>query len=303
MVVELFYGWLTHSMALLADGWHMASHAGALGLTLFGYWFARYKSHDPRFSFGTGKVFSLTGFASGVGLALVGVAVAGESIHRLVEPQEIDFTLAIWVSVIGLVVNLACAVALGSDETGDGHGHSHGHSHGHDHNFQAAYLHVLADALTSVLAIVALVLGSKSQSLGVDLVWLDPAIGIVGGVIIVKWSVGLCRNSAKVLLDVSPSVELIQGIRTEINKTPGQAVLDLHVWDMGLGRYACMISIGAADPSSIDHYRQQINGLFSFTHLTIEINAIDMNEMSQDDNVPAHDCDHGHSHEHNHDHR
>ena len=209
--------------------------------------------------------------------------------------------------MIGLIVNLACALALGSDETGGSHDHSHGHSHGHDHNFQAAYLHVLADALTSVLAIIALVLGSKGAAWGINLAWLDPAIGVLGGVIILKWSVGLCRSSAKVLLDVAPSVEVVDGVREALERNSGLAVLDLHIWDMGLGRQACMVSISTDQPAPVLIYRQQVNSVFPFTHLTIEVNGLTQTlptvASHESTDIQDHHDDHHHDHSHDHHHK
>jgi cation diffusion facilitator family transporter len=295
MVGELLAGWWSRSMSLTADGWHMGSHAAALGVTLFGYWFARSRAGDSRYSFGTGKVFSLSGFASGILLAVVGILVAEESLHRLLHPEEIRFDVAIGVATVGLLVNLGSAWLLGDDESGEGAvGHGHGHGHGHDHNLRAAYLHVMADALTSLLAILALVFG---RWLG--WVFLDALIGIVGGAIILKWSISLCRESGTVLLDVTPSTEEQQAVRGVIERLEGHSVVDLHIWEIGLGTRACMITIGADTPKEAGFYRGLLRDVSSFSHLTIEVGPSRGPSMGR---VPTdlQEDERGHSHGHSH---
>ena len=234
MVVELVVGWWTNSMALTADGWHMASHAGALGLTLFGYSFARKYDSDPRFSFGTGKVFALTGFASAIALFVAGVLVSGESVHHMLDPESVEFGMAMWVAIVGLVVNLICAWILSEDELADHHSHHHGHEHGHDHhhdevqvqdhNLRGAYLHVIADVLTSILAIVALFLGQQFENLW----FFDPLMGVVGGVIIIRWALQLSKQTGWILLSAMPDRELEQKIRNHFEHIDGVEVVDFH---------------------------------------------------------------------------
>ena len=299
MMVELLVGWYSHSMALMADGWHMATHAGALGLTLFGYWFARKYDEDPRFSFGTGKVFALTGFASAIALAIAGVLVAGESIHHMLSPEEINFDIAMITALIGLVVNLVSAVLLGNDEVAEGV-HSHSHSHSHDHNLRGAYLHVLADILTSILAIVALALGKWF-----GWVILDPIIGILGGIIILKWALSLCGDTAWVLLDAQDSTTVMDAVRACIEDKKSTWIVDLHIWDLGLGRRACVISVVSKDPQPPEYYKAQVAVIASFFHINVEVFPFDATPAyrilsSQED---SHGHEHSHGHDHNSDHK
>ena len=302
MFVELAVGYWTHSMALTADGWHMGSHAGAMALSLFGYAFARKYDDDPRFSFGTGKVFALTGFASAIALGLAGVAVAFESVHHMIEPEKIDFNTAIWVTLVGLVINLICALILGTDQSAEesGHnGHSHGHSHGHDHgaedlNLKGAYLHVLADALTSLLAIIALVLGKY-----LNWVILDPLIGIVGGLVICRWAIQLLRDTSWVLLDAQDDTELTRNICDRLSEEDKVWVVDIHLWDLGLGRKACLVSVVDREPKPVQYYREQLKEVASFFHITVEV--IEYGTDEHYENYPASSekhQGHGHSHEH-----
>lgn len=309
MFVELAVGYWTHSMALTADGWHMGSHAGAMALSLFGYAFARKYDDDPRFSFGTGKVFALTGFASALALGLAGFAVALDSIHHMIAPEDIDFNTAIWVTVIGLVINLICAFILGADQAAEngehGHsGHSHGHTHGHDHsgedlNLKGAYLHVLADALTSLLAIVALVLGKFF-----GWVILDPLIGIVGGAVICKWAVQLLRATSWVLLDAQDDTKLTTDICERLSVDDQVWVVDIHLWDLGLGRKACLLSLVDREPKAVQYYREQLKEVASFFHVTVEVIEYGVGEhnrsfLAAKDSTHSHE---NHSHHHAHDH-
>ena len=300
MVVELLVGWWTNSMALTADGWHMASHAGALGLTLFGYSFARKYDSDPRFSFGTGKVFALTGFASAIALFVAGVLVAGESVHHMLNPESVEFTTAMWVAIIGLVVNLICAWILSKDELADHHDHGHHHGHSHqahdqslesatvqDHNLRGAYLHVIADAMTSVLAIIALFLGQQFENLW----FFDPLMGVVGGVVIVRWSLQLSRQTGWILLSAMPDRELEHQIRHHFAQMDGVEVVDLHLWDMGLGRHCCILSVLADEPESCEVYKRSLCESVPLAHCTIEVRTHD----EQTCNHPEH---HHSSHEH-----
>ncbi|MEM6370869.1 MAG: CDF family Co(II)/Ni(II) efflux transporter DmeF [Myxococcota bacterium] len=245
MVLELTVGWWTGSMALWADGFHMASHAGALGVTLVGYRYARKHGTSEAFAFGTGKVFSLAGFASAVALTLVAIQMMGESLYRLIAPVPIAYDKALPVAVLGLVVNLVSAWLLHRDEAVEhGHGHHH-HSHGrghdhehghHDHNLRAAFLHVVADAVTSVGAILALIGGTLF-----GLAFLDPLLGIAGSILVAHWGLGLIRESSRVLLDRSRVT--LQGRIVEELQAAGLQVSDLRVWQLGPGTDAALLEV------------------------------------------------------------
>ena len=258
MVGEIVAGYLTGSMALLADGFHMATHAGALGVAAIAYRYARRYAHDPRYSFGTGKVCDLAGFASALILAVFAIGIAGESIARLFEPMRVDFADATLVAVIGLIVNLISAALLF-----DGHHHHHGdHHHSHDNNLRAAYLHVLADALTSVLAIMALLAG---RYLG--LVWLDPVIGIVGAIVIARWSWALMKETAGILLDRTDTHTANQ-VRALLD--PYERIVDLHVWRLGPGALAVIVDL--AEPADVGAARERLQTLRGVVHLTVQAN-------------------------------
>jgi cation diffusion facilitator family transporter len=266
MVAEIIAGTVFGSMALLADGFHMATHAGALAVAAGAYAFARRHAHDRRFSFGTGKVGDLAGFASAMVLGLVALGIAVESGMRLLEPREVAFGQATLVAALGLVVNLVSALMLsGGHHHHHGHDHDHGHhhhAHGADNNLRSAYLHVLADALTSVLAIVALLSG---RYLG--WVWLDPLMGIVGAVVIARWSWSLMRVTAAVLLDTSdPALEAEMREHVE---GPGDArITDLHVWRVGPEAHAAIVSVtGTPDAGAI---RARLAPMHELAHLTVE---------------------------------
>lgn len=274
MVVEIFAGVLFNSMALLADGFHMATHAGALGVAAIAYAYAKKHANSRRYSFGTGKVGDLAGFASAMALGLVALGIALESAQRLLSPQSVAFGEATVIAVVGLLVNLASAWLLGADHHhGHGHGHDHGHhhghhdhSHGHDHhhhdnNLRAAYVHVLADALTSVLAIVALLGG---RYLG--WVWLDPVMGLIGATVIAVWSWSLIRDTASVLLDAHES-HLEEEIR-EFVEGPGDArITDLHVWRVGPGAHAAIVAVKGIDGDTV---RSRLHEVHEIAHLTVE---------------------------------
>lgn len=262
MVVEIVAGWATGSMALLADGFHMATHAGALAVAAVAYAFARRHARNPHFTFGTGKVGDLAGFASAIMLALASIGIAGESVHRLWEPLRVNFGDATLVAVIGLAVNLVSAVLLMEDHHHhDGHDHGHGHGHG-DSNLRAAYLHVLADALTSVAAIVALLAGRYLGWL-----WLDPVIGIAGAIVIARWSWSLMRDTASVLLDTAEP-ELAGAIR-DIVEAAGATVADLHVWRVGPHAHAAIVSVGS-DGGDTRAIRAALHDLPRIVHVTVE---------------------------------
>lgn len=277
MVAEIIGGTIFGSMALLADGWHMATHAAAIGIAAFAYRFARKHAHDAHFSFGTGKVGDLAAFASAIILGLVALMIAYESVIRLYSPVAIRFSEATIIACIGLAVNLASAWLLFDREQGHHHDHSHGdHSHGHhadhDHpahhsdlNLRAAYLHVLADALTSILAIVALLAGRYF-----GWIWLDPVIGIVGAIVIAQWSITLIRSSAATLLDTIPDKELENGIRARL-ETGSDRISDLHLWRVGPGHHAAIISIVADRPQAPAAYKSKLAGLSGLSHVTVEV--------------------------------
>lgn len=317
MLLEIVAGWWTGSMALLADGLHMATHAGALSIAGFAYWFARRHRHDPRFSFGTGKVGDLAGFCSALILAMIALGIGVESALRLAQPRQIAYDEAIWIASLGLLVNLASAWMLGADHH-HGHDHDHGHSHGHssrshaaverrhaqhdhdhdhrhddhahphahahqhdhvhahaagdhaahahtDHNLRSAYVHVLADALTSVLAIVALLLAKRLGWL-----WMDALVGIVGAVVIARWSLGLLRDTGAVLLDASAPAALQAQIRQRLEQDD-ERIADLHVWRIGPGQHAAIVSLVTHRPRPAALYHARLDGVATLGHVSIEV--------------------------------
>lgn len=262
MAVEIVTGSLFGSMALLADGWHMGTHAAALLITAFAYYYARKHADNPRYSFSTGKVGVLGGFTSAVVLAVVAGLMAVESVSRLVSPVAIRFDEAIGVACIGLVVNIVCAFLLEN-----GHGHSPDHHH-HDHNLKAAYLHVVADAMTSVLAIFALSAGRIA-----GWIWMDPVMGIVGAGLISRWSYGLLRESSRVLLDSDVEPHTVDAIRSALEADADNRVADLHVWRLGSHHLSVIVSVVTHFPRPPEHYRALLQGFDEIDHITIEINA------------------------------
>ncbi|ADO41686.1 CDF family Co(II)/Ni(II) efflux transporter DmeF [Ketogulonicigenium vulgare] len=270
MVIEIAAGTIYGSMALVADGWHMSTHAAAMLITALAYLYARKHRDNPRFSFGTGKLGDLAGFASAIILALIALLIGWESVQRLYNPVAISFPQAISVAVVGLVVNLVCAWLL-RDDHAHHHGHDHDHHHTHHHagqdnNIRAAYLHVLADALTSVLAIVALVMGSVF-----GWGWMDPMMGIVGGLVIARWSVGLIRDTGRTLVDYLPDGEdLPDEIRTAL-VADGVQVTDLHVWQIGPGHFAAALSLRVETVHAPAFYREKLRHIHDLSHLTIEV--------------------------------
>jgi cation diffusion facilitator family transporter len=301
MVAELIVGYATNSLALLADGVHMATHVGALGLSGVAYALARRWGRDEAFSFGAGKVYALSGYTSALILAVTALAMIFESVSRMLSPAPVLFAEALPVAVVGLVVNLLSAKLLGHDhdhshdsgshdhdhaeDHAHGHDHPHDHphdhahgdhghhhapaktsAHHHDHNLRAAYLHVLADALTSVLAIGALLAG---RYLGIA--WLDPVMGIVGAVIILHWSWGLCRTAGRQLLDVAPSMQETRAIRAHLEAIDDVRVADLHVWDIGPGERGCIVKLVTSDPRDTAYYRDLIKSKVPISHLTVEV--------------------------------
>ena len=280
MVVEIAAGWLFNSMALLADGLHMSSHAVAIGLTAAAYAAARRLAKDPRYAFGTWKIEVLAGFAGAVFLLGVAALMVVGSIERLIDPQPIRYEEALWIAGLGLVVNLVCAWILGSaHHHGHGHGHEHSHSHGNSHghqdlNLRSAYLHVLADAATSVAAIVALA-GGWWLGWG----WLDPVMGVAGAVLVASWAKGLIADTSKVLLDREmdqPVVQEIRDVIAEQGAASETVITDLHVWRVGKSVYACALSLVTHDVSlTPGQVRRWLSVHEEIVHATIEIERCD----------------------------
>lgn len=272
MVVEIAAGSVYGSMALIADGWHMSTHAAAMLISALAYLYARRHIHDRSFTFGTGKFGDLAGFASAVVLALIALLIGWESFQRLTNPIPISFGQAIAVAVVGLAVNLASAWLLKDD-----HDHHHGHHHDHDHhdgpaqdnNLRAAYLHVLADALTSVLAIAALLVGSAYGWL-----WADPIMGIVGGLVIARWSWGLIRDTGSVLLDRLADPQTLPAEIREIIERDGDVITDLHVWQVGPGHYAAILAIVSPRPATPEDYRLRLRPVHELSHVTVEVSKM-----------------------------
>lgn len=263
MVVEIVTGILFGSMALLADGLHMASHAAALSINVFAYIYARRYAHDRRYTFGTGKVNALGGFTGAILLAFFALIMAWESIKRFVYPLEIAFNQAIIVAVFGLIVNGVSVFIL---DYQDDHEHRDGDDHHHDHNLKAAYLHVLADALTSLLAIFALL---TAKYLG--LIWMDPFMGIVGAILVSRWSFGLIRDASSVLLDKRGSEEIITKIKNCIEIDESEQISDLHLWSIGPNINAVIITVVTSDPKPPEHYKQLIPSDLNLVHVTVEV--------------------------------
>ncbi|HKL82164.1 MAG TPA: CDF family Co(II)/Ni(II) efflux transporter DmeF [Desulfobacter sp.] len=273
MVIEIVTGIIFGSMALLADGLHMASHTAALTINAFAYIYARRHAHDAQYSFGTGKVNALGGFTGAVLLAIFALIMAWESIDRIISPIEIAFNQAIFVAVLGLIVNAVSVFILGHHhDQHEDHGHEH---HNHDHNLRAAHLHVLADALTSLLAIFAL-LAAKY----VGLMWMDPLIGIVGALLISRWSLGLLRSTSAVLLDKQGP----KHIRTKIKQSiehDGSRVADLHLWSIGSDIYGVIVSVVSHNPQSPERYKASIPSNLGLAHVTVEVHQYKKKDMDQ----------------------
>ncbi|MGZ9668817.1 CDF family Co(II)/Ni(II) efflux transporter DmeF [Pseudomonas sp. GNP014] len=271
MIGEIAAGYITGSMALLADGFHMATHAGALGIAAAAYGFARRNANNRRYSFGTGKVGDLAGFASAMVLGLVSLGIAGESLFRLFEPTTVAFGEATVIAIVGLGVNILSAFLL-MGHHGHDHGHQHDHSHAHHHhhhdnNLRSAYVHVLADALTSVLAIAALLAG---RYLG--WVWLDPVMGIVGSIVIAKWAYNLMRDSAAVLLDTTDEPVAAE-IRELLETSDDVRISDLHVWQVGPQARAAIVSVVAAAGVTAEAIRERLAPVHELSHLTVELRS------------------------------
>lgn len=279
MVVEISAGIHYGSMALLADGLHMASHAVALGITAFAYIYARRQAYNRQFSFGTGKVNALGGFAGAVLLAIFALYMGFESILRLISPVEIIFNQAIAVAVLGLIVNGVSVFILGVDDHDHGHHHHHSHDHSHHHhhdqNLKSAYLHVVADALTSLLAIVALL---SAKYFG--WVWMDPIMGVVGAILVARWSYGLLGTTAAVLLDRQAREKLQTTVREAIERDGDSRVTDLHVWSIGPGIYSAQIALVAHDPVGPDEYKGRIPESTGLVHISVEVQVCDGKEKA-----------------------
>lgn len=276
MMVEIAAGWWFNSMALLADGWHMSSHALAIGLSAFAYSAARKYARDARFAFGTWKIEILAGYTSAVFLLGIAVAMAFSSFERLLAPQPIHYRDAIVIAVVGLLVNIVCAFILGdAHHHADDHGHAHGHDH-HDHahhdlNLRSAYVHVIADAATSVLAVIALAGGWLY-----GWSWLDPLMGIAGAILVAVWAKNLIASTGTVLLDREMDAPVVEEIR-EVIAANGQdtALVDLHVWRVGKQSYACALSLATRDPGlTARHVREQLSVHEEIVHATIEVHLL-----------------------------
>jgi cation diffusion facilitator family transporter len=278
MVGEIVGGSWFGSMALVADGWHMATHAAALGIAAIAYRYARRHARNPRFSFGTGKVGELAGFTSAITLAIVALLIGWQSLQRLFEPQPINFDQAVWIAGVGLLVNIVSAALLhgGHDhhhehehEHDDHHDHDDHHAdhHGHDTNLRAAYVHVLADALTSVLAILGLLAGKY-----LGWVFMDAVIGIVGALVIAQWSIGLIRHAGRSLLDAHDDSPREQQVRERLLQSDDVHIADLHLWRLGPGHHGLMVTLVTANPEPPAHYRARLAGLPGLSHITIEVN-------------------------------
>lgn len=271
MVGEIIAGYMTGSMALLADGFHMATHAGALGVAAGAYAYAKRHANNPLFSFGTGKVGDLSGFASALMLGVIALGIGAESVLRLFEPINVAFGTATIIVVVGLGVNIVSALLLsGGHHHEHGHDHHHGHDHSHagqsnDNNLRAAYVHVLADALTSVLAIAALLAG---RYLGWG--WMDPVMGIVGAIVIARWSWALMRDTASILLDTTDH-HVAEEVR-ELVEAPGDApITDLHVWRIGPEAHAAIVSVVGRQGVDGDMIRARLTPVHELAHLTVEM--------------------------------
>lgn len=279
MVAEIIAGNLFGSMALLADGWHMATHVGAFGIAAFAYHYARKQAHNPRYTFGTGKVSVLGGFTSAIALAVVAFLMIVEAAYRVFEPQTIQFNEALWVALLGLGVNLVSAVLLREDHAhihhpeADSHHqqvHTHFgkmHSSHADYNLRAAYIHVLADALTSVLAIAALLAAKVA-----GWTWLDPLMGILGALVITRWAYGLVRETAPILLDSATDNSLRLRIIHAIEADADNRVVDLHVWHVSPMHLAAALSLVTHTPQPPEHYKNLLRHLPALTHVTVEVN-------------------------------
>lgn len=275
MLAEIVGGLLFGSVALVADGLHMSTHAGALLLAALAYTYARKHAHDPRFTFGTGKLGDLAGFTSAVILAMIALLIGYEAVARIFAPVPIHYAEAIGIAALGLVVNIVSAWLLHDDDHHHHH-HHHGEPHAHDHadhkaqrdnNIRAAFVHVLADAAVSVM-----VIGGLALAWAFGWVWMDPAAGLIGAVVIANWSYGLIRDTGGILLDVNPDQRITERIRQTI-ETDGDRLADLHVWRLGPGHLGAILSVVTQQPHEPDYYRARLAHLHALSHVTIEVHA------------------------------
>ena len=262
-VTEITAGWLFNSIALFADGWHMSTHALALGIGYFAYRYARLHATNDDYAFGTGKVHALGSYSSALILAFVALFVFGDSLRALFGAEQISYNQAIPVAFIGLIVNLLSIKLL---HVGHGHSHDDGHGHEHDHNMKAAYAHVVVDAMTSFLAILALLAGKY-----LHWVIMDPLVGIVGAIIIAQWAYSLLKNAMQMLLDRQPSQRTLQEIRTKIESDGDSQITDLHLWTVAPGRVAAILSVITHEKREADEYKLRLSG-FGLAHVTVELN-------------------------------
>ncbi len=274
MVAEIVAGIILGSMALLADGWHMATHVAAFGIAVFAYQYARSQANNPRYTFGTGKVSILGGFTSAVVLAVIAFIMALESTTRFFQPQVIQFSEAIYIAVFGLIVNLASALLLDDHHDNEHHHphddlehHDHSHEHHQDYNLRAAYIHVIADAITSVLAIIALCAG---KFLG--WIWLDAVMGIVGAVVIARWSYGLARETGSILLDGGIDKHIKLAITKAIEEDGDNRITDLHVWNVSQNHLSATIAIVTHYPQQPEYYKELLQHIPSLSHVLVEVN-------------------------------
>ena len=279
MILEIGGGSIFGSLALVADGLHMSTHASALLLAALAYRYARHHAEDPRFSFGTGKLGDLAGFSSAIVLAMIAVLIGYEAVSRLIAPVPISFNEAIPIAVLGLIVNIVSALLL-SGGSGHDHGHSHDHAHGHSHahgdghahdkahrdnNMRAAIIHVLADAVVSVLVIAGLVLGRTFGWL-----FMDPVAGILGAAVIASWSYGLIRDTGAILLDMNPDRGMAEKVRATIERD-GDRLEDLHLWRLGPGHLGAILSVVTTKPRDAGHYRRLLGHFHNLSHVTVEV--------------------------------
>jgi cation diffusion facilitator family transporter len=274
MVAEIVGGLLFGSIALVADGLHMSTHASALLLAALAYRYARRHADDPRFSFGTGKLGDLAGFSSAIVLAMIAILIGYEAVSRLIAPVPISFNEAIPIAVLGLIVNVVSALLLGGGSHDHGHSHEHSHAHSHEHahgrahrdnNMRAAIIHVLADAVVSVLVIVGLLLARTFGWL-----FMDPVAGLVGAAVIASWSYGLIRDTGAILLDMNPDRGMAEKVRATIERD-GDRLEDLHLWRLGPGHLGAILSVVTTKPRNADHYRRLLHHFRNLSHVTVEV--------------------------------
>ncbi|MDE1920425.1 MAG: CDF family Co(II)/Ni(II) efflux transporter DmeF [Candidatus Omnitrophica bacterium] len=277
MIVEIIAGLIFGSMALLAEGLHMASHTVALMINVFAYIYARRHARDESFTFGTGKVNALGGFSGAVLLVVFAIAIAWGSLQRVLNPVPIAFNQAILVAVIGLVVNGASALILGDHDNGEhehDHHHEHAHHDHHDHNLKSAYIHVLSDAFVAMLAVVALVMAKYFH-----FIWMDPLMGIVAAIVVCRWSVGLLKTTSAILLDKQGANGISRKIRESIESVGDNRIADLHLWAIGSNMYAAVISIVTHHPQQPEYYKKLIPSDLGLAHITIEVNRCPESEF------------------------